>query len=165
MFPQEDVMTTTAVEAPRAGLRRDGDLMDERIQVAPRRGDAPPRETDAWRIGAIRRIAAAKLRFGGCEALIDEAMLIVSELLTNALLHSGTQEIRLRLALQGESLRITVDDGMPAIIKPHEADDDAETGRGLTLVAAVVAENGGTWGSNDQGTTVWCDLRREVEGQ
>ncbi|MEV6056723.1 ATP-binding protein [Streptomyces sp. NPDC052107] len=139
--------------------------MDECIRVAPRRGEAPPREQDAWRIGTMRRIAAAKLRFGGCEALIDEAMLIVSELLTNALLHSGTQEIRLRLVLQGDSLRITVDDGMPATIKPRSADDDAEAGRGLTLVAALVKENGGTWGSNDQGTAVWCDLRREAVNQ
>ncbi|TVZ84758.1 ATP-binding protein [Streptomyces sp. BK340] len=158
-------MTTTAVWARYAGLRRDGDLMDERIRVAPRRGDGPPREEDAWRIGTMRRIAAAKLRFGGCEALIDAAMLIVSELLTNALLHSGTQEIRLRLILQGGSLRIVVDDGRPATIEPHNADDDAETGRGLTLVAALVKENGGTWGGTDQGTGVWCELRREAKSQ
>ncbi|MGW0998691.1 ATP-binding protein [Streptomyces sp. NPDC002523] len=159
-------MTTTTVRALSPGLRRDGALMDERIHVAPRRGDTPPREQDAWRIGTMRRIAAAKLRFGGCEALMDEAMLIVSELLTNALLHSGTQEIRLRLVLQGGSLRIMVDDGMAATIEPRTADDDAETGRGLTLVAALVKENGGTWGSNDQGTGVWCDLiREEAESQ
>ncbi|MER6076082.1 ATP-binding protein [Streptomyces sp. NPDC001817] len=139
--------------------------MDERIQVAPRRGDAPPRREDAWRIGTVRRIAAAKLRFGGCETLMDDAMLIVSELLTNALLHSGTQEIRLRLILQGGCLRVTVDDGMPATIKPRLADDDAEAGRGLALVAALVKENGGTWGSNDQGTGVWCDLPWEVESR
>ncbi|MGW2651171.1 ATP-binding protein [Streptomyces sp. NPDC001393] len=158
-------MTTTAARAPYPGLRRDGDLMDECIRVAPRRNDMLPRQEDAWRIGTMRRIAAAKLRFGGCEALMHDAMLIVSELLTNALLHSGTQEIRLRLILRGGFLRITVDDGMPATIEPHPADDDAEAGRGLALVAALVKENDGAWGSNDQGTGVWCDLRREVESR
>ncbi|WP_330342608.1 ATP-binding protein [Streptomyces sp. NBC_00557] len=139
--------------------------MDERIRVVPRRGDAPPRDQDVWRIGTLRRMAAAKLRFGGCEELMDEAMLIVSELLTNALLHSGTQEIRLRLTLQGGFLRITVDDGVPATIEPRTADDEDEARRGLALIDTLVKENGGKWGSNDQGTSVWCDLRREVESQ
>ncbi|MFD4974845.1 ATP-binding protein [Streptomyces sp. NPDC058424] len=106
----------------------------------------------------MRRIAAARLRYCGLEAMTADVMLIVSELLTNALLHSGTTEISLSIAVEGESLHIAVHDGMPGGAAPTTADDDAESGRGLLLVEALVKENGGTWGTSDAGATTWCSL-------
>ncbi|MBQ0887783.1 ATP-binding protein [Streptomyces sp. RM72] len=133
--------------------------MNERIVVAPRRDDGVPRSRDAARVGVLRRIAAAKLKHRGLDAMIDDVLLISSELLTNALLHSATTEITLNLAVRGGFLRITVTDGMPGRAERREADDEAETGRGLGLVDALAEQSGGTWGTSEDGTATWCSLR------
>ncbi|WP_369228856.1 ATP-binding protein [Streptomyces sp. R21] len=147
-----------AAARPRAVSRRGGEVMNERIQVVPCRDDAPPRTEDAYRVGVMRRIAAARLRCCGLEALISEVMLIVSELLTNAILHSGTTELSLNITAHDGSLHIAVRDGMPCSAEPKHADTDAESGRGLALVDALVQECGGAWGLSDAGATVWCRL-------
>jgi anti-sigma regulatory factor (Ser/Thr protein kinase) len=107
--------------------------MNERIAVQPHRGNEPPRREDACRVGILRRIAAARLRHCGLEALTDEVSMIVSELLTNAALHSGTTEIALSLRVRDGFLHVTVTDGMPGGAKRKSAGDDAESGRGLAL--------------------------------
>ncbi|MFF7954010.1 ATP-binding protein [Streptomyces griseorubiginosus] len=132
--------------------------MSERFEVAPRRGQAPAREEDACRVGMMRRIAAARLRYCGLDALIDEVMVIVSELLTNAVLHSGTTEVALGLSVRDGFLRVTVTDGMPGGAARKEVTENAESGRGLALVDALVAEHSGSWGTSDNGATTWCDL-------
>ncbi|MER6358578.1 ATP-binding protein [Streptomyces sp. NPDC001634] len=151
-------MTTTAVRALRTAPHRGGDVLNESFRVAPRRGDAPPRQEDALRVGTMRRIAAARLRYFRLEALHDDVMLIVSELLTNALMHSGTTQITLSITVEDETLRIAVDDGMPGTATPKAADGDAESGRGLALLEHVVREYDGDWGTSDDGATTWCLL-------
>ncbi|MFD5079611.1 ATP-binding protein [Streptomyces sp. NPDC058371] len=151
-------MTTTAVLVPRAAHRRSGDVMDERLKVAPREGHAPPSAEDAVRVGVMRRIAGARLRYCGLEAMSDDVMLIVSELLTNAIQHSGTTEISLSIAVRGSCLRIAVRDGMPGAVQPQHPDDTAESGRGLLLVGHLVHANGGRWGISDAGAITWCCL-------
>lgn len=147
-------MTTTAVRTPRRG----GDVMSERFKVAPRCGDAPPRAEDACRVGVMRRITAARLRHCGLEQMTGDVMLIVSELLTNAVLHSGTTEISLSVAVRDGFLHIAVRDGMPGCAEHKAEDDDAESGRGLALIEALAAGRGGTWGTSDAGATTWCRL-------
>jgi anti-sigma regulatory factor (Ser/Thr protein kinase) len=132
--------------------------MNERLTVPPQNGSAAPHREDACRVGVMRRIAAARLRHWGLQSLTDDVMLIVSELLTNALLHSGTSEIRLRLTVEEGFLRIAVSDGMPAGIAPGPADEKAESGRGLILVAALAQDHGGTFGTSSGGATAWCTL-------
>ncbi|MFC8094680.1 ATP-binding protein [Streptomyces sp. NPDC057301] len=90
----------------------------------------------------MRRIAAVRLRRCGFEALMDVAMLIVTELLTNALLHSGSTEISLRISVEDGCLRIAVRDGMPVSAEPRAATDTAESGRGLMIVEALAAGPG-----------------------
>ncbi|OQD51867.1 hypothetical protein BM536_037555 [Streptomyces phaeoluteigriseus] len=132
--------------------------MNERFTVLPRSRGATPRSEDACRVGVMRRIAAARLRYCGLQALTDDVMLIVSELLTNALLHSGTSEIRLKLTAKEGFLRIAVSDGVPSRIAPGPAGQEAESGRGLILVAALAQHHGGTFGTSNQGATAWCTL-------
>ncbi|GHH22186.1 ATP-binding protein [Streptomyces lanatus] len=158
-------MTTTAAH-PVHTLLHDKVVMSERFQVEPLCGAGPPRDNDACRVGAMRRIAATQLRLCGLDALIDEAMLVVSELLTNALVHSGTSEVFLDMAIRKGFLVITVIDGMPGAAKLKRAKEDAESGRGLELVAAVAEENGGTWGTRDAGAETWCRIELPAaEGQ
>ncbi|WP_405698323.1 ATP-binding protein [Streptomyces coelicoflavus] len=148
----------TAVRAQRTAPLVDGEVMNERIVVAPRRRDDMPRPQDAARVGVLRRIAAARLKHHGLDALIDDVLLISSELLTNALLHSGAAEITLNLTVRGGCLRITVIDGMPGRAERRKVDDEAETGRGLGLIAILAAQSGGTWGTSEDGAATWCSL-------
>ncbi|MEB3966363.1 ATP-binding protein [Streptomyces kunmingensis] len=104
----------------------------------------------------MRRIAAARLRHCGLEALSDEVTLVVSELVTNALLHSGTAEVGVTMAIQDGFLTITVTDGMSGAAVPGLADGDAESGRGLDIVEYVVKEHGGAWGTCEAGAETWC---------
>jgi anti-sigma regulatory factor (Ser/Thr protein kinase) len=151
-------MTTTAVRALRTAPHCGGDVLNERFRVTPRPGNTLPLKEDACRVGIMRRITAARLRYCGLDSLLDETMLIVSELLTNALVHSGTTQITLTITVEEGELHIAVGDGMPGCATPKAADADAESGRGLALVEGIVQENGGTWGTRDAGATTWCRL-------
>ncbi|MGW0926041.1 ATP-binding protein [Streptomyces sp. NPDC002755] len=148
----------TTVRTPRAVVHRDGEVMRERIEIVPRNGDDPPSPQDATRVGAMRRIAAAKLRQCGLETLIDEVMVVVSELLTNAILHSGTRQVSLSLRIEHGVLLIVVADGMPGHARRRDVEDDTESGRGLALVEVLARENGGSWGTRNAGAETWCRL-------
>jgi serine phosphatase RsbU (regulator of sigma subunit) len=87
--------------------------------------------------------------------LADDAALVVSELVTNALLHGGGCTGVAAGAIEG-GLRIEVRDGSrvpPMLGRPS---DDSLTGRGLRLVASLSAR----WGSDpeDGGKVVWAEL-------
>ncbi|MFD0906104.1 ATP-binding protein, partial [Actinomadura sediminis] len=95
----------------------------------------------------------------------DDIVLIVDELVTNAVLH-GAAPIRLRLHLHGRRLTGEVTDGRAAAPPPAPADVPLwhEAGRGLLLVAALATEYGtrtnagGPHTSEDEhagGKTVW----------
>jgi serine phosphatase RsbU (regulator of sigma subunit)/anti-sigma regulatory factor (Ser/Thr protein kinase) len=112
-------------------------------------------------LGAARRHTAAFVE-GWLPDLetIHIAVLLVDELLTNALQH-GSGQIELRLRRAPHALVIEVCDGSrePPRRRPH--DPDAEGGRGLHLVAALSAR----WGSRptQNGKAVWCELDVEPD--
>ncbi|MER5382334.1 ATP-binding protein [Streptomyces sp. NPDC002688] len=108
----------------------------------------------------MRRIAMTRLRYRGLDVLQDDVGFIVSEVLTNAILHSGTTTISLTMAVQDGDLCLSVADGIPGVSPPvlKAAGTDAESGRGLALVDALVKENGGAWGTSDAGAVTWCRL-------
>lgn len=152
-------MTTTTETPPTTSTcRGSATVLDERIQVAPRSPNAPPRAEDACQVGVLRRITATRLCRLGLEARTDEVMLVVSELVTNALLHSSTQEIALCITAQDEMLWITVRDGKPGKAVPRTPDAQAVSGRGLLLVDAVTREADGIWGTSADGAATWCCL-------
>ena len=86
----------------------------------------------------------------------DTAVLLTSELATNVVRHAATDfEVALR-PLNATTVRVCVIDqsvGVPVI---REKPDDAEAGRGMTLVATLAA----AWGVDRQphGKAVWFDL-------
>jgi anti-sigma regulatory factor (Ser/Thr protein kinase) len=85
------------------------------------------------------------------------AVLCVSELVTNAIIHSDTG-CEVRLLLRGSVLTATVRDAGTAAPRPDSSPEDllAIRGRGLQLVNALSVR----WGSaaDEFGTTVWCEL-------
>ncbi|MEU3796017.1 ATP-binding protein [Streptomyces fructofermentans] len=151
-------MTTTAVRTPHEVARRAGTVMDEKFRVAPRCGDDPPLPEDANKVGVMRRITAARLRHCGLEALADDVMVLVSEMLTNALVHSGASEIGLHITVSEGYLRITVVDGMAGAPVPKAVGENDESGRGLGLVETLVKAHGGEWDTSESGDRTWCSL-------
>lgn len=141
------------------------DVMSVSFQVS--RGSAGPNisECDARRVGMVRRMTAARLRFCGLPELVDDATLIVSELVTNAIGHSGGKNVTLTMSARDGFLRITVHDEMPGRPTVNTAGGDAERGRGLFLVEHIVNAHGGAWGTYDEGATIWCSLALPGEGR
>jgi anti-anti-sigma regulatory factor/anti-sigma regulatory factor (Ser/Thr protein kinase) len=89
--------------------------------------------------------------------LVDRAVLLASELVTNAVLHART-ELGLRLELRGDLLHLAVRDGNPWMLRLVTVPGpEAEGGRGLWLVDQLAR----AWGINrhpDGGKVVWCTL-------
>lgn len=111
------------------------------------------------RIGQVRRIISAQLRYWHLDPLIDQAALGVTELLTNVHRHaqpdkSCTVEIELLL----ERLTVSVHDHDPRMPTVRKADDSSTSGRGLALIAAVSESWGVRRPRGGAGKVVWFTL-------
>jgi GAF domain-containing protein len=110
-------------------------------------------EADA--VPRARRFAVSALTDVGRLELVAEAELVVSELVTNALLH-GLPPVVVRIAAHGPGVRIEVADGSRSAPVRARPGSDAMTGRGMGLVDSVSAR----WGVAllPGGKSVWCEL-------
>ncbi|HET9171611.1 MAG TPA: ATP-binding protein [Actinospica sp.] len=109
--------------------------------------------------GRARRSARTMLQDWRLGHLVEDVDLVVSELVTNALLHTGAGEdggelIRLELDLNAHRLTLRVVDSSPLPPMPEQAADTAESGRGLLLVEALAAE--WDWEDLPDGKAVWA---------
>jgi anti-sigma regulatory factor (Ser/Thr protein kinase) len=94
---------------------------------------------------------------------VEAAQLVVSELVTNAVLHAaGSPTISLNLHLTDGAVRVLVSDGSLGEPDRRLRPDPrrGETGRGVWLVDAF-AECWGTETHGRDGKTVWCELSIE----
>ncbi|MBC3844306.1 ATP-binding protein [Streptacidiphilus sp. 4-A2] len=120
-------------------------------------------------ITAARRHAAAVLSdWGMPPEVIDTAMLLVSELATNALRHGQLADepadrLRLRLHRFFGRVRVEVLDWSPSYPELRVPDDGAEDGRGLALVQLLSCE----WGyySARSYKVVWCEVACPLQVQ
>ncbi|MFF3257805.1 ATP-binding protein [Streptomyces sp. NPDC002932] len=108
---------------------------------------------DAVLPGKCRRIIKASLLGWSLPHLVDDAQLLISELVTNALLHTRG-ELRILFCFGADDFVIVVRDGSPEHPVLREADTVDEHGRGLHLVNCVAA----SWGVSSDGTSTWCSL-------
>ncbi len=93
--------------------------------------------------------------------LIEVAEQIVTELVANAVEHTGAATIGISVTRTGEkAVRIVVTDTSRTAPVPAAPSCDAEDGRGLLLVDALAHD----WGSElvHGGKRVWAELREEV---
>ena len=96
---------------------------------------------DAWGLGYIEPVA----------------VLLVSELVANVVLHAQS-ECNLRMAYDGERLRVTVIDASSRPPMRHRRSSLAATGRGLTIVDSL----SNSWGwipTIGGGKEVWFELQ------
>jgi DNA-binding NarL/FixJ family response regulator len=114
-----------------------------------------PREAVGLR--GARQFTRATLREWDAVHLLDDALIVTTELLTNAMEHAKSP-CELRLCLSGSSLRIEVLDEGRGTPEPQPADGSRENGRGLHMVAALSS----AWGVQlipDDGKVVWAELQ------
>ena len=110
---------------------------------------------------ARRRLTADLIASGVFESVVDDAGVIVSELLSNALRHARplpSGQIRLTWVRDGDLIEVAVSDG-GAMTEPRRGPGTLSSlgGRGLGIVEAL-SEG---WGvrHEDGSTTVWAVLR------
>ena len=91
----------------------------------------------------------------------DTALLLSSELVTNAILHAHTP-VQLGMVVDGEHLLVCVADRLPGhVLEPRAHSRERPGGRGLALVAALSEQWGTT--SFTGGKTVWFTLPVALE--
>jgi PAS domain S-box-containing protein len=89
------------------------------------------------------------------EDLVDSCTLLVSEMVTNALLHAGTT-IDLKAVLGADGVRVEVGDGSAHLPSRRRYATTAGTGRGLQMLESMVDDWGVT--RHRHGKTVWFEL-------
>jgi PAS domain S-box-containing protein len=138
--------------------------LDDDVAVLVARVDVPEAahrlrrvyESGDVAVGDARHRVAEHLRSVGLgEDVVDDAVLVTSELITNALLHAAPP-LELRVTGDEQEVRIEVHDRTSYVPRKQRPTADDEHGRGLQIVAALADR----WGTRptDSGKAVWCVL-------
>ena len=105
-----------------------------------------------------RRATARAAEFWRLDREMTEtALLLVSELATNAIRH-GAPPVRLSLRLDADRLRVEVTDSSPTLPRLAQPGPDHTGGRGLQLVQQLAARWGSQVSRSRLGKTVWFEL-------
>ena len=142
-------MSTMEDPSPRVAVRgrtstwRDGVLAEAALPASPQSARAARTVVD----DALRRIGEVERT--------DVAVLLTSELVTNAVLHARS-DVLLRVLRETAGVRVEVVDRSTAVPVPRDFSEEAATGRGLLLVDAMADD----WGAAVDGDakTVWFRL-------
>lgn len=112
-------------------------------------------------VAQARRVTRTQLTgWAVCEDACDTAALVVSELVTNAIVHTASAQIVCELVDGDEMVRIAVRDEGCAPGEPHPSPQrpEEEHGRGLLLIESLCR----SWGAQPVGLglLVWADVPR-----
>ncbi|WP_101258794.1 ATP-binding protein [Streptomyces barkulensis] len=122
--------------------------------------------SDPREVGRARGWARSRLAGFGLEpddSLVETLVLLVSELVTNAVVHTGRPAV-LRMLLSGRivtgggTVRIEVADTSSSPPRRRPVEGDATGGRGLELVVGLADRWG--WLQEGTGKRIWCELDR-----
>ncbi|MFI6438611.1 SpoIIE family protein phosphatase [Streptomyces sp. NPDC050759] len=151
-----------ACDAIIRALNTRGGRKDDVALLMARLNGIEPDDVAEWRIaldpaevGRARAVVREQLHDWGLGRLADGAELMVSELVTNAVRHSHSRPVELRL-VRGDSLLCEVDDDDHDLPNLSSAGPTDEQGRGLRVVSTLARE----WGASrtKAGKTVWFEL-------
>jgi DNA-binding NarL/FixJ family response regulator len=143
-----------------------GSLVDELLRGADLLGAVLDTLTPSVHQGAAgdprspsvaRRFVAETLTSWNEAELADVVELLVSELVTNVVVHTAAAP-RVTVRLGRDRVHVEVLDTDPRLPTPREADARATSGRGMALVEALSLD----WGSTQivEGKVVWFDVAR-----
>jgi DNA-binding NarL/FixJ family response regulator len=107
---------------------------------------------------SARQFVSETLQRWDAASDLDTVSLLVSELVSNAIIHART-DFEVSVLLRSHTIRIEVDDQSAAVPVPRDADVDDTSGRGMALVEALATG----WGVDDRrpgGKTVWFEVPR-----
>ncbi|MFF7240591.1 ATP-binding protein [Streptomyces collinus] len=131
-------------------------------------GDAPPGPTAAFElpalppaVGTARRVVRDLLTvWGVAETVRDDAALVLSELVTNALVHAAGEHVVCRVRSTADRVRLEIEDQNRgrALPFPRKPGPDDQNGRGLFLVAALSDDWGVTLAPGRPARIVWAEL-------
>ncbi|MFD3836542.1 SpoIIE family protein phosphatase [Streptomyces sp. NPDC058642] len=139
-----------------------GGRKDDVALLMTRLNGIQPDDVAEWRlspdpvqVGRARSVVREQLHDWGLARLADVAELLVSELVTNAVRHSRSRPLHLRL-VRGDTLLCEVDDDDHDLPTLLSAGPEDEFGRGLRIVSTLARE----WGTSrtKAGKTVWFEL-------
>lgn len=113
---------------------------------------------DGRAAGLARSVVRDRLRAWDLEDLLDTAVLLTSEVVTNVIVHTASAPA-LQVTRDGAGLLVTVIDGSP--VPPHRRWNSATatTGRGLQMLQGLADDWG--WNPVGEGKAVWFLLRRD----
>lgn len=106
---------------------------------------------------AARRFVNETLGRWDCDDLLDTVTLLVSELVTNAVLHAGS-DVDVSVLLLADRLRIEVADASETYVRRRQASEQDTSGRGTALVETLAQ----AWGVEPRpgGKVVWFEVPR-----
>lgn len=106
--------------------------------------------------GAARDFVRCRLMIWGRDDIVDDALVIIGELLTNALIHAPSPEYVVAVDWNGGMIRLEVWDTSPFL--PHKLPIDLDNvhGRGMRIVDALSEVWG--WRIAASGKCVWAVL-------
>ena len=104
-----------------------------------------------------RRFVTEALERWDCGTALDTVQLLVSELVTNAVVHAASRP-NVAVLLLPHAIRVEVADAAAAGVAPRDATDKDESGRGLFLIEELSS----SWGvdAHPEGKTVWFEVPR-----
>ena len=116
---------------------------------------------DPAEVGRARRWARSRLAGSGIgddEPLAETLVLLISELVTNAVVHTGCPAVlRMLFAAEG-GVRVEVADASDRPPQPRHAEGEDTNGRGLELVDGLADRWG--WQREGAGKSIWCEVDR-----
>ncbi|MCW2813692.1 MAG: hypothetical protein JWN84_1147 [Nocardioides sp.] len=110
---------------------------------------------DPANVGRARGLLRQALTEAGAGPLIDDALLVLSEVVTNAFVHAGG-DVRLQGWISAGALRVEVVDAAPHLPARRSYAATAGTGRGLQLMDELADR----WGASPRhdGKVVWFEM-------
>ncbi|WP_424212414.1 ATP-binding protein [Streptomyces sp. BI20] len=115
---------------------------------------------DPAEVGRARRWARSRLAGSGIgedEPVAETLILLISELVTNAVVHTGCPAV-LRMLFRGPGVRVEVADTSACPPAPRHAGGEDTGGRGLELVDGLADRWG--WQREGAGKRIWCEVDR-----
>ena len=106
--------------------------------------------------GMARQLVRDVLTRAGASHVMDDAMLVMSELATNAVRY-GAEPITAHASVEGHNLILAVQDGRASDLPyPKVLTATEPNGRGMHLVAAMATRWG--WDSSVNSKVVWAEI-------